>query len=307
MNDGNWRTPIPLPAHAPITQTPGDFLVPQAFFCQGVSDCVDSLLITHSAKAVGVDGDAARLVAIPFVPLVVVVLLAVHEYYFNHRDVVLARKYEIAFVVRRHAHDGAITVADEHVVTDPKFNLVPVQRMGHKQTGPHAFFLPHRQLGLRCAASLAGFNECRQCRVRPCRVACQRMLRCYGTKRYAHDRIGACCKHIHPAVANQFATAIPDVVRESETHTFGAADPVFLHQLDAFGPARQFGLRMVEQFLRVVGYLEVVTWDLALFYDRSRAPALAVDDLFVSEHGHIDRIPVHDLRLAICNALFQHL
>ncbi len=51
---------------------------------------------------------------------------------------------------------------------------------------------------------------------------------------------------------------------------------------------------------------EVVHRDLALLDERAGAPAAAVDDLLVGEHGLVDRIPVHDAGLAVRDALLEH-
>ena len=64
---------------------------------------------------------------------------------------------------------------------------------------------------------------------------------------------------------------------------------------------------MIEQLLRVVGDLEVVAGDLALFDNRAGAPAFAIDNLLVGQHGLIHRVPVDDLRLSVSDAFLKHL
>jgi hypothetical protein len=90
----------------------------------------------------------------------------------------------------------------------------------------------------------------------------------------------------------------PASERKGETHAGALADPVFLHQADLFRPARQV-VQFGQQFLGVGGDLHVVHGDLALFDQRAGAPAAAVDDLFVGEHGLVDRIPVHGAELLV--------
>ena len=306
VDDGNRRAPVTLAAYAPVAQAPGGFFLAQAVFFQRVGHGVDRLLVTHAAEAVGVDGNAARLVAIPFLPLVVVVFLAVHQNHLDHRDAVFARKNKVALVVRRHPHYGAIAITHEHVVADPELDLVPIQWMGHKQPGAHAFFFAHGQFGLGGPAGFAGHYEGGQLRVVARGVRRQWMLGRHRAERHAHDGVGARGEDVHATVANQFAGVVMDVVREGETHALGAADPVLLHQLDSFGPARQLGPRLVQQLLRVVGDLEVITRDFAFFDHRAGAPALAVNDLFVGQHGLVHRVPVHDLGLAVGDAFCQH-
>ena len=74
-------------------------------------------------------------------------------------------------------------------------------------------------------------------------------------------------------------------MREGEAHAFALADPVLLHRLDALGPARQAGLHALEQLVGVLRDLQVVARDLALLDQRAGAPAAALDDLLVGEHG----------------------
>ena len=135
----------------------------------------------------------------------------------------------------------------------------------------------------------------------------QRMLGRHRAEGDAHDGVGARGEHVHAPAADQLAVEIADAVGEGEAHALALADPVFLHQLDPLRPARQLVLHVVEQFLGVIGDLEVITRDLALFHFGAGAPTLAVDDLLVGQHGLVHRIPVDDLGLAVGDALLQHL
>ena len=92
---------------------------------------------------------------------------------------------------------------------------------------------------------------------------------------------------------------------ELELETHRPAEPVRLHELDAFRPALEPGER-VEQFLRVLRDAQVVHRDLALLDQRAGAPAATVDHLLVGEHGLVDRIPVDRAGLAVRDALLEH-
>ena len=85
------------------------------------------------------------------------------------------------------------------------------------------------------------------------------------------------------------------------------ADPVSLHDADPLGPARQLVVDMVEQFFGVVGDASVVHRDFALFNQRAGAPAASVNDLFVGQHGLIDRVPVYGAGFFVDDAFFKHL
>jgi hypothetical protein len=111
----------------------------------------------------------------------------------------------------------------------------------------------------------------------------ERMLGRDRAEGRAHDRVGAGREYVHTAVADQFAVAAADVVREREAHAFAPADPVRLHHTHALRPAGHLH-QIVEQLVGVVGDPQVIHRDLALLHRRARPPALAVDHLLVGEH-----------------------
>ncbi|MNI30752.1 hypothetical protein D3C73_846100 [compost metagenome] len=178
--------------------------------------------------------------------------------------------------------------------------------MRNGKTRAHAFFFARGHFGLGRAAQLALFDEGGQLRVVARGVRGQGVFGRHGAERHAHDRVGAGGEDVQLAVLDQLAILAGDLVREGETQAFGLADPVFLHQAHALGPAGQVVLDGAQQFVGVVGDAQVVAGDFALFNQRARPPATAVDDLFVGQHGLVDRVPVDDLGLAVGHALFQH-
>ena len=307
MDDGYRCAPIALTAHTPVPQPPGDLFLAQSFDLQCVADRLDRFQIGHAAETVGVDGHAALLVAVPVLPAVVVVFQSINQYHFEDGDAVLLGEGEVPLVVRRYAHHGAVAVVHQDVIANPDLYFVTVEWVDHMQAGAHAFFFPHGQLGLRGAALLAFLNEGGQFRVVLRGVRGQWVFRRHRTKCHAHDGVGARGEDIHPAIVNQFAAASPDVMREGKTNAFGLADPVFLHQLDALGPAGQSGLDLLQQLIGVVCDLEVIPRNFALFHFGAGAPAFAVNHLFIGQHGLIDGVPIDDLGLAVGNAFFQHL
>ena len=158
---------------------------------------------------------------------------------------------------------------------------------------------------------MAFFDESRQCGVGRGGVLCQRVFGRNGAKRHAHDGIGAGRENVHFAVVNQRAVCILNAMGKRETHAAGFTDPVFLHQTHPFRPAIQGGffvadLNVVEQFLRVIGNFQVVTRNFAFFDGRARAPAFAVNYLFIRQHGLVHGVPIHHLGFAVGNAFFQH-
>jgi len=63
-------------------------------------------------------------------------------------------------------------------------------------------------------------------------------------------------------------------------------------------------LQAVEKLLGEIGDLQEPLVELAPFDLRARSPALAVDDLLVGKHGHVDRVPIDLAFLAIDEAGF---
>ena len=94
---------------------------------------------------------------------------------------------------------------------------------------------------------------------------------------------------------------------EVDLGALGAADPVGLHGTHALGPLALEELEVVEQLLGVVGDLEVPLGERALLGNRAAAPALAVDDLLVGEHGLAAGAPVDRRGVAVHQALLPHL
>ena len=133
------------------------------------------------------------------------------------------------------------------------------------------------------------------------------MLRGHRAKRNAHDGVCARGKHIHTPITDQGAAGIFDRVGKRKAHAFALANPVFLHQLDALGPAGQAGLHMVQKLLRVVGNLEVIARNLALFHQRAGTPAAPVNHLLIGQHRLVHRVPVHHLGFAVGHATIEHL
>ena len=117
---------------------------------------------------------------------------------------------------------------------------------------------------------------------------------------HAHDGVGA------RRVDLQKLLFAVDFIREAEVDADRLADPVFLHAAHLFGPAVEL-LKVFEQFFGVLRDAEVVTRDFALFNESAGTPAAAVDDLFVGQNRLVDRVPIHDLGLAVADAAFEHL
>ncbi len=312
VDDRDRRAPVALAADAPVAQAPGGLLLAEAGRADEVGDARHGVLHAEAVERAGVHAHAALLVGVPLLPRVGGEGLARDADHLLDLEAVFLGEREVALVVRRHAHHGAVAVAHEHVVAHPHRHLGAGERMDDHQAGGQAFLFLGGELGLGGAAGLGGLDERGQRRIALGGLRGERMLGRDRAERDAHDGVGARGEHVELAVADQAAGVVMDRVREREAHAFALADPVLLHQAHALGPAGQV-LRVArvghgrQQFLGVLRDVEVVARDLALFHRGARAPAVAIDHLLVGEHGHVHRIPVDDLRAALADARLEHL
>ncbi|KAF1858399.1 hypothetical protein Lal_00014910 [Lupinus albus] len=301
------RAPVALARDAPVAQAERDLLVAQAQVREVARDGVDGRRVIQAVVLARVDDDAAFLVAVPLLPAIQRERLAFDSHHLLDRQVVFFREAEVALVVRRHAHHGAVAVRDQHVVADPDRHLLAGDRVRDEQARGHALLFHRRHVGFDDGTLLALGDERLQFRIVLGRVLGQGVFRRDGAERDAHDRVGARREHVQLAVVDELTLLVHDHVREREAHARRLADPVRLHDAHALRPARQLVLDVVQQFVRVVRDAHVVHRDLALLDGRARAPATAVDDLLVREHGLVDRVPVHGTRLLVDDALLEHL
>jgi hypothetical protein len=165
VDDGNGRAPVALARDAPVAQAPGGLFLAQALGGQRLRHGVDRVLMRQAAEVVGVDGHALLLVGVPVVPAGVVIALAVDVDHLLDRQAVLEREGEVALVVRRHAHHGAVAVAHQHVVADPQRHRLAGQRVRDHQAGGHALLVLGGQFGLGGAALPALVDEGGELRV----------------------------------------------------------------------------------------------------------------------------------------------
>ena len=167
--------------------------------------------------------------------------------------------------------------------------------MLHPQSGVVAQLLGALDLGFRGAALAAVGDELLDLRVLDRQLLGQRMLGRDADEAGAEQGVGTGRVDLQA-----FGHAVRGftVKPELEAQPLGAADPVLLHQANLVGPAVQ-GLQALDQVVGVVGDAQEPLGQLTLLDRRARAPPLAVDDLLISQDGHIDRVPVDRGFLAI--------
>ena len=204
---------------------------------------------------------------------------------FNDRKTELLRKLPVPAVVSRNRHNGTRAVAGKHVIRDPDRHLGAVYRVDGIRAREYAGFILGQirtlQVAFTCSLILISLHRialfgCRN-------FVHEVMLRCQDAVACPEQRIRTSGEHLQ-------MTLIPFNVK-TNLGARGFADPVALHILQAFAPV-QF-VQILQQAIRIFGNAQD---PLAhrLAYDRmASAFALAVDDLFVRQHGAERFAPVH--------------
>ena len=178
MDDGDGRAPVALAAEAPIAQTPGGFLIAQAFGGQQLGHFVGRGFLVQTIEFARVHAHAG-FGGVPLLPSRHIKRgqgrirrCAAKRYHLLNWQVVFQSKFKVTLVMRRNAHHSAVAIRHQHIVAHPNLDLGTRQRVGDKETRRHAFFLLRRQLCLGRAATFAFFNESRQGRLRRRRMHC---------------------------------------------------------------------------------------------------------------------------------------
>ncbi len=312
MDDRDRAAPIALPRDAPVAQAEihlplghwpigplarrGRILQPLRHLLLRLRDghAVEEARVDHAAVAViGGVGDDEGLRVLPG-----------RAHHRRIAEAVFVDEVEVALVVRRAAEDGAGAVVHQDEVGDVDRKLPRrIERVHRAHPGVEAQLLGGVDLGLRGAAMPALRDEGRELRIFRRRGRRQRMIRRQRQKLRAEQRVRPRGENLQLALAARRRLAVE---REAHQQAFRAPDPVLLHQPHFFRPALE-PVERVEQILREIRDLEEPLRQLALLDQRARAPAAALDDLLVGEHGHVDRVPVHLRLLALDQARAQEI
>ncbi len=170
--------------------------------------------------------------------------------------------------------------------------------MDNEQAGRHAFLLHRRHFGFGNFGVAAFVDEVDQRRVVARALLRQRVARGDRHVGGAHEGVGT------GGVNRQLLFAVRHV--EGDFHAFGAANPVALHGFHLLWPAFK-RVQIVQQLIGVGGDFDEPLRDLFTLDLGVAAPAAAVDNLFVGQHGQIVRAPVHRRGLLVDQAFFIQL
>ena len=214
------------------------------------------------------------------------------------RDIVFRSEHPVTLVTGRYAHDSACAVIIKDIVRNPDLDFLARQGMDAVDARIHAEFFRFRARPFDVARVADFFAEGFQfsfLRVIFEELANKRMFRRQDDEGNAVDRIRT------RRIDGDFFLQARDI--EAEFQTFAAADPVLLHRLDAFRPARQ-ELQVFEETVGVVRDLEEPLFQVLLDNRRVAAPAFAFDDLFVGQYGIAVFAPVDLGFFAVSQAAF---
>ncbi len=218
-----------------------------------------------------------------------------------NRDIVFPGKLEVPLIVGGNSHDGTGTVIHENVIGNPDrnlFSIYGIRRIGSGEDsllfsshgGSFDFALlsrfPYKVLNGMGMFGFLGKN------------LHQGMLRRKGQKGYSENRIETGGKGFYGSAVLQ---------GEGETHAFGAAYPVLLHNPNPLGPSRKV-FQIIQQLLGIIGGFEEPLFQGFFLHRRTAAPAVAsVDNLLVGEHRGAVGAPVYRRMFSISQPLFEEL
>ena len=193
--------------------------------------------------------------------------------------------------MRGHGHDRPGPVVGQHVVGSEDRQLFAVQRVDRRDTQGHPCLGPIGRLpfdvGQRARLLAVGLEGLAL--LRGAQVVRQRCI-------HRDDEEGRAVQRVR---AGREDRDRPSVDHEVDVGSHGPADPVLLHQQDAFGPGALQRRHVVQQPVGVVGDLEVPLRQGALGDLCAAALALAGDDLLVGQHRLVVGAPVDGGVLAV--------
>jgi hypothetical protein len=221
----------------------------------------------------------------------------------DHRDdrqLELHRELVVAFVVRRDGHDGAGTVAHQHVVGDPDGHARAVDGIDGVGAAEDAGLFLGQIGALEVALGRGGLavGVDRRPVFRGGEGLDQRVLRGEDHVGAAEERVRAGGEDLQRSGAGRFEG-------EQNLRAVAAADPGLLHPFRGFRPVDV--LEVGQQALRIGGDAQHPLAQVAAFDRKAADLALAVDNLLVGQHGAELRAPPHRALVDIGEAALEQL
>ncbi len=198
----------------------------------------------------------------------------------------------------RHGHHRAGAVVHQHVVGDPHRHRLPGQRVNRTQTCIHTGFfrLGHVSFGHRGLFALGDKGS--EIGVIGGQRQADGMLGGQAYISHPKERIGASGVHLDARV-----TGDRTVEPKGQLDAAALANPVALHGAHGLGPAVEL-VEIGQQFFGVGGDADKPLGNFAALNQGTGAPSASIDDLLVSQHRLIHRIPVDRGHLFVDQTLF---
>ena len=210
------------------------------------------------------------------------------------------REFPVALIVAGHGHYSARSVIHQDKIGDENGHSVVSKGMNREAPGVHA------ELFHRCHICFGNFDvallgdELLQRRITFGGLQCKRVLCCHSYVAHTHKRIWP--RRVNRQRAQLCIRFI--LHGEVEFDALRATDPVCLHSLHFIGPAIEL-VEVFEQLVTEIGNLDKPLRDFSAFDECARAPATAIDNLLIGEHGLVDGVPVNLGFFLVHEALFE--
>ena len=229
----------------------------------------------------------------------------------NDGQVVFASEFEVALVAARNSHNGTRAVIGNDIVGNPDGQLFAINGIDRVTTGKLAVLFVVALGALHRGDLLGGLDEIHN-RLLVFGTLDKRretlVFRGKHEEARAEQRVGTRGEHGDDIVFGRLGGHVAVFVAQHEVDlgAFGAANPVGLLLLHALGPAFEL-VKIVEQFLSVIGDLQVPLREVALLDFGIAAPATALDNLLVRQNGLAARAPIHGRVAALDEATLPEL
>ena len=201
----------------------------------------------------------------------------------------------------RNRHDGTGSVIHHNVVGDENRNFLSVYRVDAVASGEYAGLLLRQRSSLDFGLVLTFFLIC---------FYCSFILRAVSEFRYkrmfrGQNHVGYAEQRVRTRGVN--LKLLFEVLNlKGHFRTGGTADPVLLHQLYLFRPARHF-VQVLQQTIRIIGNLQIPLRQALLCHRCVAALTAAVHYLLVRQYGLAARTPVYRIVLLVCQSLVIEL
>ena len=229
----------------------------------------------------------------------------------NDGQIVFTSEFKVALVTAWNSHNGTRTVIGNDIVGNPNGQLFAIDGIDRVTAGELSVLFVVTLGALHRGDLLGGLHEVhnrllvfgaldkrRKTLVFRSKHEEARAKQCVGTRGEHGDDV------VFSGVGGHVAIFIAQ--HEVDLGALGAANPVGLLLLHALRPAFEL-VKIVKQFLRVVGDLQVPLREVALLDFRIAAPATALDNLFVRQNSLAARAPVHRRVAALDEAALPEL